>query len=234
MSGKKANSGSDNFQATNLTSYASRLTSVRDSVDQALGAIKAAWTAIKAINTIVDAMHSLAVHAKSTADMTDRSRLAAQFDSLQTQIAPLVEGASYQGINLIGQIADSLTVTFDENATHTLIIAGIALHSKSYAMAANNWKMDHNIEIALVSLNRAITTLQMSAQVLNSNAAVLTVRLNFAQELIDTLEESVSKLVNADINKEAASLLALQTRQQLSTTSLNLAHQLESSVLSLF
>ncbi|NRA89498.1 MAG: flagellin, partial [Rhizobiales bacterium] len=38
----------------------------------------------------------------------------------------------------------------------------------------------------------------------------------------------------ADINQEGANMLALQTRQQLSTTALSMASQADQSVLSLF
>ena len=43
-----------------------------------------------------------------------------------------------------------------------------------------------------------------------------------------------SKLTLADTNEESASLLALQTRQQLSTTALSLASQADQNVLRLF
>jgi flagellin len=41
-------------------------------------------------------------------------------------------------------------------------------------------------------------------------------------------------LVNADTNEEGANLVALQTRQALSTTALSLATQADQSVLQLF
>lgn len=236
VSGKKINYNPGNSQATDLISYANRLADVQDSIDQVLGAIETALTAIEAISVIVDEMKILAAQAKSTPDMTDRSNLAAQFDKLQAQIIRLAENASYQGTNLISQTADSLTVTFDENATHTLTIAGRALNRVSVGTTVNNWQVDGDIEMAMPSLDGAATTMRSSAQILGSNARVLAVRRDFTRELFDTLEGCLSKPLNTEVSKEAADLLALQIRQQLGTTSLSpsLVPQWENSVLSLF
>ena len=52
--------------------------------------------------------------------------------------------------------------------------------------------------------------------------------------MINTLQTGSDALVLADSNEEAANLLALQTRQQLSTTALSLASQADQAVLRLF
>ena len=51
---------------------------------------------------------------------------------------------------------------------------------------------------------------------------------------IDTLETGADQLVLADQNEEAAKLLTLNTRQQLSQTALSLASQADQNVLKLF
>ena len=52
--------------------------------------------------------------------------------------------------------------------------------------------------------------------------------------MITTLQTGADNLVLADTNEEGANLLALQTRQQLSTTALSLAAQADQAVLRLF
>jgi len=59
-------------------------------------------------------------------------------------------------------------------------------------------------------------------------------RQDFTKELINTLNTGADNLTLADQNEEAANLLALQTRQQLSQTTLSLASQADQSVLRLF
>ena len=50
--------------------------------------------------------------------------------------------------------------------------------------------------------------------------------------MIDTLEEGASDLTLADINKEGANMLALQTRQQLASTTMGIANQNDQAILS--
>ena len=52
-------------------------------------------------------------------------------------------------------------------------------------------------------------------------------RQDFTKSLINTLQTGSDNLVLADTNQEGANLLALQTRQSLSTTALSLANQSE-------
>ena len=69
---------------------------------------------------------------------------------------------------------------------------------------------------------------------MGSNASVLSLRLDFTKNLVNSLEEGSAKLVNADLNLESAALLTLQTRQQLGTIGLSIAQQSEQSILRLF
>jgi hypothetical protein len=52
--------------------------------------------------------------------------------------------------------------------------------------------------------------------------------------MINVLQTGASNLTLADTNEEAANLLALQTRQQLSSTALSLASQADQNILRLF
>ena len=60
------------------------------------------------------------------------------------------------------------------------------------------------------------------------------IRTEFTKQMINTLQVGADNLVLADTNEEGANMLALQTRQQLSTTALSLASQADQAVLRLF
>ena len=68
-------------------------------------------------------------------------------------------------------------------------------------------------------------------QPLASKLNTVTIREGFTKESINTLQTGADALVLADSNEEGANMLALQTRQQLSTTSLSLASQADQAVL---
>ena len=67
-----------------------------------------------------------------------------------------------------------------------------------------------------------------------SNLSTVQTRQDFTKTLVTTLQSGADNLVLADTNEEGANMLALQTRQQLSTTALSLANQASQAVLRLF
>lgn len=59
-------------------------------------------------------------------------------------------------------------------------------------------------------------------------------QMEFIESLTDTLDSSVSSMVDADMEEEAARLQAYQVQQQLATQSLSIANQAPQNILSLF
>ena len=100
--------------------------------------------------------------------------------------------------------------------------------------AANNWATGTDIAAAGTQLSAALTTLRSQAQSLSSNLSTVQIRQDFTKAMINTLNNGADSLTLADSNEEGANLLALQTRQQLSTTALSLAAQADQNVLRLF
>ena len=73
------------------------------------------------------------------------------------------------------------------------------------------------------ALTGALTSLKSLSSSLGANLSVAQTRQDFTKDLADVLTTGASNLVNADANEEAANLLSLQTRQQLSQTALSMS-----------
>jgi flagellin-like hook-associated protein FlgL len=76
--------------------------------------------------------------------------------------------------------------------------------------------------------------LRTESKKLSNNLSIITAREDFTSQMINTLGDGAAKLTEADLNEEGANMLMLQTRQALSTTSLNIASQAAQNVLRLF
>lgn len=240
--GLRVNSALDDaaafFAAASLTSRGSDLGALKGDIDQGISSLEAAINGIEAITELVEQAKGLAITAKATSDTTERSSLGAQFDALLAQIDSITDDASFAGTNLLKSTPDNLTVNFNADGTSSLTISGIDTTTASgginIAGATNDFSADTDITNAIGAVNAALTTLRTTASTLGSNAAVLQTRLTFTSDLENTLLGGASKLTTADLNLEAANLLALQTRQQLGINSLALASQSERSILALF
>ncbi len=100
--------------------------------------------------------------------------------------------------------------------------------------ATDTFQTDTAINAAIADLNTATDTLRSQASKFGSNLSVVETRQDFTKNLINVLETGAANLTLADTNEEGANLLALQTRQQLSSTALSLASQADQNVLRLF
>ncbi|HEY6027565.1 MAG TPA: flagellin [Pseudolabrys sp.] len=237
--GKRVNSALDNpnnyFTAQGLDNRASDLSNLLDSMSTAINTIQAANNGISAITKLVQSAQSLVSQAQQTSDTTVRASLATQFDSIRTQIDKLAGDSGFNGINLLN--GDNLTVTMNETGTSSVTVSGVTDTSAS-ALAVNastnNWAAASDISTASSQLTSALTTLRSQSQTLGSSLSTVQIRQDFTKATINTLQTGSSDLTLADSNQEGANLLALQTRQQLSTTALSLASQADQNVLRLF
>jgi flagellin-like hook-associated protein FlgL len=238
--GLKVNSAIDDaiafFQSRSLSDRAGDLSTLKDSIDQGVSAVETAVNGIETIADIVEQMKGIALGAKSDSDTINRSKAAAQFDDLRSQLDNLANDSSYRGTNLLKADPNNLKVTFSEDGSSSLTISGVAVDAAglSITIAANDWAVDADVDDAINQLDSALSTLRATASTFGSNASVLSLRLEFTKNLINSLEEGSAKLVNADLNEESANLLTLQTRQQLGTIGLSIAQQSEQSILRLF
>ena len=113
---------------------------------------------------------------------------------------------------------------------------GVITIKLGYEMTSGNdgWTENSDIQTSIDEVDSAISTLRSQGKNLGNNLGTITTRQNFTSELINTLRDGADNLTLADINQEGANMLMLQTRQSLSTTSLSLSSQANSSVLRLF
>ena len=237
--GKRVNSALDNainfFTAQGLDNRANDLSALLDSMSNAINTIQAANNGLSAITKLVQSAQSLVSQARQTSDTAAQNTLATQFDALLVQIGQLAGDSGFNGINLLG--GDSLTVNFNEDATSKTTVTGVDYTNANATLSianAGNWQTSSALDTASADLTAALTTLRSEAQTLSANLSTVQIRQDFTKATINTLQNGSAALTLADSNEEGANLLALQTRQQLSTTALSLSAQADQNVLRLF
>jgi flagellin len=201
----------------------------------------------------VDGLSASAVTGKATDTQTlaagtggglssVRQSLLTQFNSLLTQIDNAATDAGYNGVNLLN--GDTLKLNFNENGTSSIDIqtkdstgAKFAITATNLGVSAqtsNDFASNTTLDALSTTLTTSLTTLRTQASALGSSLSVVQTRQDFTKAMINTLQTGADNLVLADSNQEGANLLALQTRQSLSTTALSLSAQADQAVLSLF
>jgi flagellin len=171
-----------------------------------------------------------------------RRNLVKQYNDLRDQLNKLADDSSFNGINLLR--GDKLRVIFNELGTSTVEIQaqdefGVPrpIHTSTLGidlLANSDVDADVSIDGFLDDLSTSLNTLRAQASSFGSHLSLVEIRTEFTKQMINTLQVGADNLVLADTNEEGANMLALQTRQQLSTTALSLASQADQAVLRLF
>ncbi len=171
-----------------------------------------------------------------------RANLVKQFNDLRDQLDKFADDASFNGTNLLR--GDLLRLTFNETGTSRIDIQ--AKDAAGAASSINNQTLgidealsgdldsDAAIDARLNVLKTALEGLRSQSSAFGSNLSIVENRTDFTKAMINTLRTGADNLTLADTNEEAANLLALQTRQQLSSVALSMASQADQAVLRLF
>ena len=175
--------------------------------------------------------------AGTIAEISDsRKTYQDQYNALLTQIDGLSQDASYNGINLLA--GDDLKVVFNEDGSSSLTIKGVVFSTAEDLgldpLTGDDFQNNASIDAVLAKIDKAVNLLRTQAAAFGTNMTTVQTRQDFTKNMINTLQVGADNLVLADSNEEGANLLALQTRQQLSTTALSLSAQADQAVLRLF
>jgi flagellin-like hook-associated protein FlgL len=165
-----------------------------------------------------------------------RTALAAQFNTLRSQIDQLAVDSAFNGTSLLN--SGSLTVNTNETGTSKIVLTGNNDSSTGLGLtstfSANSFQDSFEINAAISAVSTALTSLQNQASTYASQLSVVQARQDFTSQQVNTLTNGINNLTQADSNLVGAQLLALQTRQTLSSTALSLATQSDQNVLRLF
>jgi flagellin-like hook-associated protein FlgL len=182
------------------------------------------------------------VAAAVTSNTVNQISLEKQYSTVRANIDSLISDAGYQGTNLLN--GDTLNVQFNEKNTSKLSVVGVTFNSaglgisqtiqSTVATTSGSFLNAANISSSLTEITNALGALRSQSQTFGNNLNIVQARQDFTTNLINTLKAGSDALVLADKNEEGASLLSLQTSQQLGIQALSLASQANQSVLRLF
>jgi len=243
--GKKVNTPIDNplnyFMAKSLSDRASDISLAKDSMGEGIQALKAADIGVKTINALIGAAKGIATSALS-ASSADIASLKTQYNDILTQINNASDDSFYKGVNLLSSASNTLSVNLGDNSTLSVsgflaTATGLSI-SQAIATTGIDWAIgglsSTSITASIAQLDTAVSTLRTQAQNISSNSNIVTIRQDFANNMISTLTQGADNLTLADMNEEGANMLMLQTRQALGISALSLSAQAAQSVLKLF
>lgn len=238
--GKKVNSSLDGaaafFASKGFINRANDLANLKDGISTAVQTIKSATDAIDSISAVIDQMKGLTNSALQTTDTATLSSLAGQYNDLRTQIDGIVTDSVFNGTNLLNSTATSLNVYFNATNTTSLTISAVNNTSAGLGVvdATGNWATQADVLGAQSLLQTALTTLRTNSSSFGNNNTILQTRLEFTNNLVNTLQVASDNLTLADTNEEGANMQALQAQSQLGIVALGISGQQSQAIMRLF
>ncbi|PID73551.1 MAG: flagellin [Desulfobacterales bacterium] len=246
--GKRVNTPIDNpinfFAAKGHLDRASDLAFRKDAMGEAIQTVKAADNGISALTALIESAKAILQSVASAGSTASVNILAGQFNQVLSQMDAIVDDSGYKGVNLL-ESGTSLVVNFNEHSGSDSQITLSGVNTDATAASGLNisvattgatapFSASGTLADAAKELDAALEKLRNTSETLSANLNIITIRQDFTDNMIGTLQEGADNLTLADQNEEGANMLMLQTRQQLGITALSLSSQATQAILDLF
>lgn len=234
--------------AQRVRSDVGALTSANQQLGNVQGLLSTTVTGLTAVsNEMSSARDVLVKLADSNTQGTERSQYIQQYQSLVAQIKTNFQDSAYNGKTLIGDMSGSAgtfggvgVVRNEVGSTYSIgtfsgsaFMGSIAFTSTQLSAATTVGSLISATATSGAFINQLNS---LGTELNNYGAATnyVTNQITFNSNKMDSLNNGLGALVDADLAKESAQLQALQIRQQLGTQALSIANQSPQSLLSLF
>ncbi len=252
--GLKVASAADNTTnwsvSTQMKTDNSVVSTIKDTLKQNSDLVN---TASSAMDGLISAIDKIKVELAKAKDVKDGN-----YDAINTSLAKIgaeidgiLENAALNNVNLLdGSLADMDTVAAGNQITmvsgwaggfKTISVTLTALGGAAGALTSGAGAINAISITTLASIDTAATAVETALETTRNFATELGAAKNqieaqskFLGVLSESMTNSVSTLVDADMNEASTRLQALQTQQQLGVQSLSIANQNSQMILKLF
>lgn len=139
--GRAVNSVSDNavnfFRSRSLGNRASDFADRKNDISQGIAAINSSLEGTDAIDNLLKQLKGI-VEGTRSASQTERRTSTEQFFNILQQVSQVIEDTSYQGLNLLNNTNNKLTVRFSERSNSFISVKGFGLNSDLATTSSNS------------------------------------------------------------------------------------------------
>lgn len=249
--GKRVNSAKDDAAiwslSMDLKSNIATNTETLKGLSAGEAMLKTASSAMDSIRQILKDMDSAITKAQLNGQT--ENQLEVILNDYIASLETVADNAEYQGTNLVKGLA-SVTKTIvtsvkKDGSVNSFSVAGQVVNTGA---ATGTWKdlkdavtalsgttaltrSDTNVADLVTKLTAAVTASDTAAAAFNGKLSVISVQSEFLTKMNDNMSQSLSAMVDTDMDEASARLTALQTQQQLATQLLSITAQNQASLL---
>jgi flagellin len=231
--------------AQRVRSDVASLTSANQQLGNVKGLISTTITGLNSVsNKLTDARAVLVKLADSNTQGDQRVEYQNQYKSLLDNVKTFIQDAGYNGKTLIGNITGSngsfggvAVIRNETGGSYGVSSFDGSSFFNSLSFTSTQLTTASSVQALITQAGTFLSKLSTLGQQLNSFGSASNYvdnQVSYNNDKIDSLNNGLGALIDADLAKESAKLQSLQIRQQLGTQSLSIANQAPQSLLSLF
>ncbi len=152
------------------------------------------------------------------------------YQALIDEIDNLAEDAHYRGINLL--MNDDMTTYFNETYTNSLLTEAEDFTVNGLGLFSFNFNDEDTVRDIIDRVQNAKERVRAFGTTILHDLSVIKARNVSIEQAINTHKAGAADLTEADLNEEGASMLAANTRLELSQAALALATEFDRAILS--
>lgn len=150
-----------------------------------------------------------------------------------TKVSDLLQTLNQANSGIRARLEPTTGSLVVEGASSKLAVSGGPFDGTAFDATESSWFAAGGVAATQDKLVGANVAVREHAAAIGTNLTMLQNRQTFMKTFSGTLQSSSSALVSADSSEEGARLIALQTRQQLATSSLTITRTADEGVLRL-
>ena len=253
-SGRRVNSVNDDpvafFIAQQLSQEGAELAQRREDIDQGISALRVSTSTLDTVEQFSRQLQGLAEAARGVTDEAQLNALTQQAQEIGRQIGNVVGDASFGGVNLLNSNNGELNIQLSGNEGSEIVVQGVdTLNGGGFEAGsfdgAGEIQLDQlgltgggfatasaaDFDSFISNIQSGIERLRGQAQSFGSSVAVLQERASFNENVANELQAGADGLTLADLNEEAANLVAARTRNQIGVQTLGISGGQQGSIL---
>lgn len=248
--GMKVGTAKDNSSywaiATTMKSDVSALKALNENININAATVQTARVGSENIQKLLSEVKNQLSLATSAS--VDHAKIGDELNSLAAQIQNTIDAASYNGENLLNNTnARVLTVSINRSGSTisavTDTVTGVDMTAVQTFVAgldaaitagADGSARAADAQTQLLALEAQMDVTISAAAEFGNVGKRLELQADFTSKLVDSLNQGIGTLVDANLNEESARLQALQVQQQLGIQALSIANGAPQNILALF
>ena len=202
------------------------------------GLVQVANTAITNVSNNFTAIRAVLTSLSDTSlSSATFNQFSQQYINLLGEVSNFVNGANYNGFNIVNGSSTTVGVLRDINGNVLFLNTGninSAIGILSTFGIQNGTQAASALSTANGTFGTAFGSIGNQLNLIGATNLAINDQISFNGAIQSSLTTGLGSLVDADLQKESASLTALQIKQQLGTQTLSIANQTPNVLLTLF